>query len=51
VVVATALIANPTAEELDTIAHSYHVRSFVQVQTMAQETEAWRAHFADDIED
>ena len=45
VVAACALIANPTVAELANITYSYHVRAFVQIQTMAQETEAWRAHF------
>lgn len=51
VVASVAVIVNATQEELDNNTYQYLDRSIVQLQSIAQETPAWRAHFSDRIDD
>lgn len=45
VVCAVAIIVNATQAELDANTYTYNVRSWLQLQGIAEETEAWRAHY------
>lgn len=51
VVCATAVIANPTEEELATNAYTFGLRAQVQLQSVAEDGAAWRAYFTDEIDD
>jgi hypothetical protein len=50
VVCATAVIANPTEAEL-AVPGGYIIRAQVQLQSVAEDSEAWRTYFTDEIDE
>lgn len=51
VVAAVALMVNPTQTEIDNLTYTYGIRAWVQLQSVAAETDAWRTYYEGQIDD